>query len=269
MSFGGLGIKYCSFGPWQLAGARALFAAATMYALCPRSRVRWSPGVVAGGLCVTGAYVFFVWGNKTTTAANTIFIESSAPLWVLLFSPLVLGEPIRLRDSVTVAAMAAGLVLFFAAPEKATLLSPEINWGNLLALGAALSFTGEVFALRALRRGGAEATVVAGNIFTFVVCGVAMLATPGGFTRGTGADWLVVAALGSVQVAVAYIFYARGMRDIPATRTTLIGMIEPILNPIWVFLVFPAEKPGPWALLGGAVILAGVAYQALAGGRRA
>jgi len=268
MSLGGLGIKLCSFGPWQLAGFRALFAAATMYLLVPRSRVRWSLGVWAGGACLCGAYVFFVWANKMTTAANTIFIESSAPLWVLLLSPLLLKEPIRLRDTLTVGAMAVGLVLFFAAPERATMLSPEIMRGNLLALGAALCFSGEVIALRALRRGGAEATVVAGNLMAVAVCAIPMLTNPGGFVRGTPTDWFLVGGMGVVQVGIAYIFYTRGMRDIPATRTTLIGMVEAVLNPVWVFLVFTAEKPGQWALLGGAIILAGVAYQALAGGRK-
>ena len=266
MSFGGLGIKLCSFGPWQLAGIRALFAAVTMYLLVPRSRVRWSLGVWAGGACLCGAYVFYVWANKTTTAANTIFIECAAPLWVLFLSPFLLKEPIRLRDSVTVVAMAAGLALFFAAPEKATLLSPDIARGNLLALAAGLCFAGEIIALRALRKGGAEATVVAGNLMAAAVCAVPVLAVPGGFSGGAATDWLLVAVMGTVQVGVAYILFARGMRDIPATRASLIGMVEPVLNPVWVFLVFPAEKPGQWALLGGAIILAGVAYQALAGG---
>lgn len=270
MSFGGVGIKLCSFGPWQLAGFRALFAAVTMYALSPGARVRWSPGVLAGGASLCGAYVFYVWANKTTTAANTVFIECSVPLWVLLLSPLLLREPIRRRDSLTVLAMAVGLVLFFAAPEMTTALSPEITKGNLLALGASACFAGEVIALRALRRGGAEATVVCGNLLAFGACMFPMLAGPGGtpdgFMRGTLRDWGLVAGMGVVQVAVAYVLFARGMRSVPATRASLLGMVEPVLNPIWVFLVFPAERPGSWALLGGAIILAGVAYQALVDG---
>ncbi len=265
MSLGGLGIKLCSFGAWKLAGLRGGFAALTVFLLLKEARKNWSWGVAWTGLALVGAFVLFVWGNKTTTAANTIFIQSSAPLWVMLFSPLLLKEAIHLRDFLTMLAMAGGLALFFIAPEKATSLSPEIVKGNWFALASGVSFAFAIMGLRALRGRGAEAGVVFGNFLTFLFC-LLFLALPGGeglktLFSGSLIDWLILIGLGSVQIGIAYILYVRGLRVLRATQAALIGLIEPTLNPLWVYLVFRQERPGPFAVLGGAIIIAAACYQ--------
>ena len=169
-SFGGLGIKLCSFGPWQVGGLRCAIAGLTILLFLPESRGRWTGKIVAVGIAYAATLILFVWANKTTTAANTIFIQSSAPLWILLLSPLLLGEPILRRDLLTLLVMGLGLVLFFMAPEKTTALSPDIVRGNWLALGSGLCFGLEIMGLRYLRKGGASAALVCGNTIAFLVC---------------------------------------------------------------------------------------------------
>ncbi len=267
MSLGGLGIKLCSLGPWEVASVRSAFAALTVFLLLKEARRMWNWKIVSLGAVFGSTLVLYVWGNKTTTAANTIFIQSSAPLWVLIFSPLVLKEAIRLRDVLTMLVMGAGLALFFLAPEKETALSPDIVTGNWLALGAGVTFGFTILGLRGLRGKGAEAAVVCGNTLAFAACLVPQAVMGQGIfgaaLKGPALDWLLVAGLGSFQLGLAYIFYTRGLRVLRAAQVSLIGLIEPVFNPLWVFLVFRGEKPGPWAILGGAVILGAAVYQTL------
>lgn len=265
MSLGGVGIKACSFPAWKLAGMRGGVAALTVFLLLKEARRNWSLRVILVGAALAATFILYVWGNKTTTAANTIFIQSSAPLWVLLFSPLVLKEGIHLRDALSMLIMTGGLMLFFIAPEKPTILSPDIARGNWFALGSGVAYAFAIMGLRALRGRGAETAVVCGNCFTFVFC-VILLIWPGGngihtCVSGRIEDWLIVAGLGSVQIGVAYILFVRGLRLLRATQTALIGLIEPALNPLWVFIVFREERPGPYALLGGAIIIGAACYQ--------
>lgn len=264
-SLGGLGIKLCSFGPWQIGGLRCAIAGITILLFLPESRRKWTGKIVVVGATYAATLLLFVWANKTTTAANTIFIQSSAPLWILLLSPLLLREPILRRDVLTLVVMGLGLVLFFMAPEKTTALSPEITKGNWLALASGFCFALEIMGLRSLRDGGSPAALVCGNTIAFLACLPLLIVgapgTPQGFMTGSFRDWAVLIFLGTVQIALAYVFYTRGLRHLRATRASLICLVEPIMSPLWVWLAFRVEKPGPLAVLGGALILAAAAYQ--------
>lgn len=272
-SLGGVGIKLCGFGPWQVAAFRSAFAVLALLVFLPEARRNWSWKILPVAAAMAGTFILYVWGNKSTTAANTIFIQSSAPLWVLLLSPVLLREPIRLRDVASMVVFGAGLGLFFLVPEEATVLSPAIERGNWMALAAGFFFALVIIGLRALRGRGAEASVVLGNALAFVIAGTVMLAaaegTPAGFAAGTAREWGIVLLIGFVQIALAYAFYTRGLRVLSAVQASLIGLVEAVLNPLWVFLVFRTEQPGPWALLGGAIILSATAYQVLARERAA
>lgn len=269
LSTGGLGIKMCSFGPWQVAAGRSVFSVVALLLLFRAARRMWTPKVMLVGLAFLVTNVMFVWATKLTTAANAIFLQYSAPLWVLVLSPFVLGEKVRPRDFLALIVTAAGLVLFFVVPERATVLSPGIVKGNWLALGAGVGYAFIFMGLRALRGGAGESAIVAGSTMTTAACLVPMLmapsGSPGAFMIGAPADWLIIAAVGVVSLGLGYTCCARGMRGVPAAQGALISLIEPVLNPLWVWLVFRAERPGPWALIGGALILSSVAYQALSG----
>jgi len=270
-SLAGVGVKYCGFNAWQLAGMRGGIAAVTVLLLMPQSRRHWSWLVVLVGMGHVVTMFGFVLSTKLTTAANAIFLQCSYPLWVMIFSPLLLKESIRLGDVVSLVVFGVGMGMVFFAPEKATELSPDILAGNILALLSGVGFGLAVIGMRALRKGGAQASIVFGNA---VVCVVglsvaACLHFSGGqqMSWGMPRDWLVVLFLGSVQIGMGYTTYAAGLKYVRAMQASLIGLIEPVLNPVWVFLVFRQERPGSLATLGGAIILVATAFQVVAGAR--
>jgi drug/metabolite transporter (DMT)-like permease len=254
-STGGAAIKACGFGGWQVACLRSGIAALTVALLVPAARRGWNWRTAFVGVGYAVTLVLFVLGNKLTTAANTIFLQSTAPLYILLFSPLLLKEPIRRRDVMLMLLIAAGLVLFFVELEPAA-TAPDPFTGNVLGALAGLTWAFTLMGLRWLERHsepGSEpglASVVAGNILAFA------LALPWAWPldSGTGADWAIIAYLGIVQVGVAYLLLARGFRHVPAFEASLLIVVEPTLSPLWAWLVH-GEVPNAWALAGGATIL--------------
>ena len=266
-SLGGVGIKYCQFGAWQLAGLRSGIAGLALLCFLPASRQRPSIRTLGVGLSLALTMVLFVWANKMTTAANTIFLQGSYPLWILLLSPFLLGEAVRRRDAMMTAVFAAGLTLCFLSPEQATALSPNIQLGNILAVTSGMFFAFTIMGFRALRRNGVEGAAVQGNFIGFALCLPMMIFSDGAlkFTMGEPGDWVVLALLGVFQVGLAYVAFVRGIKKMRAMEASLIGVIEPVLNPIWVFLVFRQERPGLLAVAGGCLIVVATVFQIIRG----
>ncbi len=258
-STGGAAIKATTMTAWQVASLRSGLAALTLLLLLPGARRRWSWRTVVVGLGYAATMILYVEGNKLTTAANTIFLQSTAPLYILLLAPWLLGEPARRRDLALMAALAGGMVLTFAGHTSATRIATEPALGNLLAAGAGVFWALTLMGIRWLGRehgGGAAPAVACGNL---IACSVAApLALPLGPTDGT--DWIVIAFLGVVQIAVAYVFLTRGMARVPALESSLLLLVEPVLSPGWAWLLH-GERPGPLAAAGGAVILTATAVR--------
>ncbi|MBP7148181.1 MAG: DMT family transporter [Acidobacteria bacterium] len=253
-STGGAAIKACGLTDWQIAGFRSGIAALTIALLLPEARRRWSWRTLLVGCAYASCLMSFALANKLTTAAHTIFLQSTAPLYLLLLGPLLLREPVRRRDLGYLAALVAGLLmlLFGIAPAQAT--APDPVRGNILAAFSGLSWALSVSGLRWLGRDGGGATALgaalAGNMIAFLVA--LPLALPLG--AGRPVDWLVLAYLGVFQIAVAYVFLTRGLTRLPALEASLLLLVEPVLNPVFTWLVH-GETPGAWAVAGGAVIL--------------
>lgn len=257
-STGGAAIKATTLTSWQVAGFRSGIAALAVLLLVPAARRRWSGPVVLVALAYAATMILFVVGNKLTTAANTIFLQSTAPLYVLLLGPWLLHEPIRRRDLLFMVAVAAGLVLFFVGAEEPIATAPDPVRGNLLALLSGVTWAFTVVGLRWLGSRAAEnsadnpavVTVVAGNTLALAFC--LPWALP--VQQATAVDWAVVAYLGIFQIGLAYLFLTAGIRRVPALEAATLLLVEPALNPIWAWLVH-GEQPGAWALAGGALIL--------------
>jgi DME family drug/metabolite transporter len=183
---------------------------------------------------------------------------------MLLLAPWLLREPVRRRDLVYVMAVAAGMALFFLGTEQARATAPDPSRGNLIAAGSGLAWALTVTGLRWLGRSGegnsAMATVAAGNLMAFLVA--LPMAVPVTAAAG-GANLLVILYLGVVQIGLAYVCVTRAIRHVPAFEATTILLLEPVMNPIWAWLVH-GEKPGPWALAGGAIILSATLVNTLA-----
>lgn len=265
-STGGAAIKSSDFGAMQIAGFRSGIAALALLLLMPEARRGWSRRTMLVSVGYAATLVLFVVANRLTTAANTIFLQSTAPLYLLVLSPWLLKEPIRRRDLGFMALVLAGLIAFFVGTEPPAATAPDPARGNLLAATSGVSWALTLIGLRWLsagstpiataRRGAAAvehnalAAVVGGNLLAFLVCFPASL--PLGSHGAT--DWLLLGYLGVVQIALAYVFVTRALRWLPAFEASLLLLIEPALNPIWAWLVH-GEVPGVWALAGGGLIL--------------
>ncbi len=254
-STGGAAIKAAEFTGWQVASFRSGVAALALLLMWPAARRGWSVRAVLVGFAYAACLTLFVLANRLTTAANTIFLQSTAPLYLLVLGPWLLKEPIRRQDVAFMAAVGLGLALFFVSAETPVVTAPDPAKGNLLALASGFFWALTVCGLRWMGAAGGEhgspvAAVVSGNLTAFLV------ALPIALPLGSHApvDWAVIIYLGVFQIALAYVLVTSALRRIPALEASLILLIEPVLNPVWAWL-FQGEQPGAWALLGGAIIL--------------
>jgi len=259
-STGGMAIKACQLTGWQVACFRSGLGALTLLVLIPGTRRGWSWRTLLVGLAYAATLCLYVLSNKLTTAANAIFLQSTAPLYLLLVSPLLLKERIRVGELWFLAAMALGLSLFFWGYEAPQATAPNPALGNVLAAVAGLTWALTVAGLRWLARaegqeggspaGAAAGAAVVGNLLVFAGC--LPLALP--VEQAVPADWIWVGYLGVVQIGIAYVFMTRSVRRVPALEGALLLLLEPVLNTLWAWLAH-GEVPGTWSRLGAVTIL--------------
>ncbi len=251
-STGGLFIKWTSLSGLELSFGRSLLAAITVAIFTRREGFGLNRVTALASLLYAALLLLFVLATKETTAANAIFLQYTAPLYVLILEPLLYQERFRRRDLLTVIACVIGMSLFFVGK-----LSPQDVTGNLLALASGLCFAFYFLLLRhpSARQVNRASSVIYGNLLVVLLCAPASLAVLPNLTRF---DALAVLYLGVVQIGVAYTLFTLGMaRGIRSLDAGIVGYIEPVLNPIWVFLVL-GERPSKWALIGGAIIISAV-----------
>lgn len=261
-STGGAAIKSTSLGAWQTAGFRSAVAAVVLYALLPPARRLRDGRAWLVGTAYALTLVFFVQANKLTTAANAIFLQSTAPAYLLVLGPLLLGEKPRQRDLLVAAALAGGMALFLTGAESRAATAPDPRTGNLWAAASGFTYALALAGLRwqarySGRSGAALSTITAGNILAALLClPFALPAGPAG-----ALDWAVILYLGIFQIGLAYWCLTRGMQEVPAFEASILLLAEPVLNPLWTWLLL-GERPGGQALAGGAVILAATLFKA-------
>jgi drug/metabolite transporter (DMT)-like permease len=255
-STGGAAIKFCGFPAWQLAAFRAALALLTIFIVLPESRRGWTWRTVVVGVAYAATTLLYVQANKHTTAASAIFLQSTSPLFILLLAPLLLGEHASRRDIAQMAVMGVGLALFLLGHDQPSVTAPNPALGNLLAgvCAATWAFTVMGYRWLAARGSSVAAAAVAGNMTACVIA--LIMAQP--LVAGRPVDWVVVILLGVCQLGIPYLFLARAVPQVRALEVGLFLLIEPVLNPIWAWLVH-GETPGPATLLGGAVILGATA----------
>ena len=255
-SSGGIGIKAVAASPLTITFYRSLFAAVALMLFMRGDvfRRRWQStpvfvfAVVSYATCLTT----FVVATKWTTAANAIFLQYAGVVWVLLLSPIVVREPMRGRDALAIAVALGGMALFFVGRFEARGMA-----GNGMALISSVFFAFLILCLRREQR-AAQAAVTWGN----VACAAAMLPFVGDELAQPPRAFAVLLFLGIFQIALAYVLFVRGLAHVTATQASLTGMLEPVSNPIWVFL-FLGERPGVYAIAGGAVVLAAIGWRTL------
>jgi drug/metabolite transporter (DMT)-like permease len=232
-------------------------------ALIPEARSRWSWRVALVGVAYAAAGLLFVFANKLTTAANTVFLQATNPLFVVALAPWLLRERVRGADLAFMGVLAAGLGLLFVGGRRHFATAPDPFLGNVLAAGSAVAWAFTVTGYRWLARqrgadhGPIAAAAACGNLLVFLVC------LPGALplTTGRATDWLIVVYLGVFQLGLAYVFLSRAITRVPALEASLFLLVEPVLSPVWAWLAH-GETPGPLAVVGGAVILTATALKA-------
>ncbi|MES2306738.1 MAG: DMT family transporter [Gemmatimonadota bacterium] len=262
-STGGAAIKASDFGAYQVASFRSGVAALTLLILVPKAwrGFGWKPLLVGAAYAAT--LVSFVLANRLTTSANTIYLQSTAPLYLLLLGPWLLREPIQRRDLPILFAVLGGLVLVFLGDDAPSTTAPDPARGNLFAVVSGLSYALMICGLRWLGRDGDAggrgiAACILGNIIACVA--ILPMALPVGSHPFSA--WSVILYLGIFQIAGAYVLVATGIRSVPALEVSLLLLVETAFNPVWSWLLLH-EVPSVLALLGGGLIIVATVLQAL------
>ena len=241
--------------PWQIASFRSGIAALALGIFVPDGRRRWRWALLPVAAAYAATLVSFTLATKLTTSANAIYLQSTAPLYLLLIGPLLLKEPLSRSDLLFLGAVAAGMLLCFGASQPAVATAPDPRTGNLMGAASGLSWALTVSGLRWLgRRAGAgnaaTATVVLGNLLACLVTLPKALPPPHAGLLDLG----VLFYLGVFQIGLAYVFVTRAIRHVPAFEATTVLLLEPALNPVWVWLV-QGERPAASSIAGGVLIL--------------
>ena len=261
-STGGAAIKAADFSAWQIASLRSGVAAITLFLLVPSARrgFGWKPALV--GVAYAATLILFVLANRLTTSANTIYLQSTAPLYVLLLAPLLLKERIRPSDIPIIFAVLGGLALVLLGANPPSSTAPDPARGNVLAAVSGLSYALLLCGLRWLGRDGdADRGVSAVLLGNAIACVVALpMALPLGSHPATALG--IILYLGIFQIAGAYLLVTSALRHVPAIEASLMLLVETAFNPFWAWLLL-GEVPAALALVGGGLIIGATILQAI------
>ncbi len=256
-STAGAAVKLSTLSAYQIASGRSLIAALVLWLAFPAGRKLPSRRALGVAVAYAATVVLFIIANKLTTAANAIFLQDTAPLYVLLLSPFLLRERPSRSELTAAPIFLLGLSLFFLDQ-----LAPGQLWGNVIALASGVAFALTILGLRAV---SAEGSVVL--IWGNLIAGLSVLVPAMGGPAPTPLDIGTLVFLGVFQLGLAYTLFNMGIKETPAVEASLLILLEPVLNPVWTFL-FTGERPGPWALTGGAIILLATAWRTVVGARK-
>ncbi|MGM0651315.1 MAG: DMT family transporter [Bacillota bacterium] len=252
-STNGLFIKLIDLGPLTIVGVRSGIAAIMMLALYNKNlRFNWSFPQLAGALTYSATVILFVSATKMTTAANVVFLHYTAPVFTALLGAWLLKEKVSRYDWAIIAIVLGGMALFFLDE-----FTPGGFWGNIMAIISAVTFAFMILFLRLQKNGSTLETILIGNIITALVCSFFIVQEP-----PDALDWLPLLYMGTLQIGLSFIMYCSAIKYLAALDAVLIQTIEPLLNPIWVFLII-GEVPGFWAIIGGIVVLTAVTVRSI------
>ena len=259
-SIAGLFIKIIDWNPLTIAGFRSLIASLVILLYLKRPKFHLSFPQVAAALANAATMLLFVSANKTTTSANAILLQYTGPIFTAFIGTVLLKERVRIEHWIAFPLVVAGTIAMFM--DK---LGGGQTFGNVLAVLSAIAFSFYFVFMRMQKDGSPLESILLSH---WLVAGIGIVASifipiPSISLKAVGA----VAVLGFFQVGVSAILFTAAIKRISAISANLIAMIEPVFNPVWVFLVL-GESPGPNAIIGGLIIVASVIGVSVAGARR-
>ena len=261
-SIAGIFIKLIDWNPFVIAGFRSLFAvmAETIYILATKQKIIINKNVLISMVFMTANSLCFISANKLTTAANAIVLQFTAPVFIVIFSVLFLRQKFKLSDLVTVFFTVVGMSIFFySSLGKGQIL------GNALAVCNGVFTAGVYLMIGKTAKNEKMSCIVLGHSLTACI-GIPFYF----FTEGTisAVSVSAIIILGIFQLGIPYILYGLASVNCPPLACSLISAIEPLLNPVWVFL-FNGEHPGALSIIGGMIVITAVTVQCILQDRQA
>lgn len=247
-SSGGLLIKLISLNAMQLSFFRCLIAAIVIGVVFRKDVIYANGLALINAVFYAAVLILFVIATKTTTAANAIFLQSTAPIYVLIFEPLINKTNYEKINIITIVVCFLGIFLFFMGE-----LTPGHFEGNIVALAAGIAFAAFFLGMRKNKKEYQFSSIFYGNILVALIC----IPFAMEIKVLTFSDIWMVSFLGIFQIGLAYIFFTYGLRRVLAIEASMISLIEPVFNPIWVLIGY-GEVPSETAIIGGIVIIAAI-----------
>lgn len=251
-STGGLFIKLITLDAMELSFFRCVFAAVVFAILFRKDIFVANSFTFINAIFYVGVLILFVMATKTTTAANAIFLQYTAPIYILIFEPLINKTRFEKINLITIIICFSGMILFFLGE-----LSPGYFEGNIFALLSGVAFAAFMIGMRKNKPEYQFSSIFYGNILVSLICVPFIL----DISVLTFSDLWMVAFLGIFQIGIAYAIFGYGLKRVYAIEASLIGMIEPVLNPVWVFFGY-GEIPSLMAIAGGIIIVATISIRA-------
>lgn len=255
-STGGFFIKSLPLSPLAIAGWRSAIAAVVMVLWLRRPKILWTRAQIAAIVCYTLTVVLFVVATKLTTAANAILLQYTAPFWVVIGNVVLTRRRPDTTDILTVILVGVGMTVFFL--DRA---GGGTALGNMIAVLSGIAFAGVAMSMKGQRGISTTESILLGNTVTALICIPWMIDVA--FTFDV--TWRLV-ALGSLQLGVSYILYARAISSVTALEAVLLTTLEPLLNPLWV-AVLVGELPTTTSVVGGLLVVGAVIYRSFVHGK--
>ncbi|MBI9017403.1 MAG: DMT family transporter [Phycisphaerae bacterium] len=251
-SLGGVLIKNVHWNASAIAGMRSIFALPILLVIVRRKDITLSKVQIAGAICYCATLTCYVQAMVLTTAANAVLLQYSAPIYVALLGGWLLKEKVNKFDWMIIFITIGGMILFFLDD-----LSTSNIWGNLLGILSGVFFAAMFIFMRMQKDASPIGSVFLGNIL------VGLVNLPFMFeSMPDGQSWICLAVLGIVQIGLAYAIYSYAIKHVTALEAVMITMLEPVLGPVWV-AIFTPEIPGPWAMVGGTIVIIAIGIRSI------